>query len=461
MKITILGAGISGLATGWKLSDEHEVLVIEKTPKIGGMASSFRYKDFILDYGPHKIYTQLPGILDEYKYLVKDDLMIISKKNQLMVEGKLLDFPIKFKQLITKLNPITSARCVLGKATGLIKKETDLSSYEGYLKSNFGKGIYETLFKNYASKVWGDPKELSEEIARRRIPVTGFADLIKNILFGAGKEQSAENFYYPKEGIGTVCDRIKERIIKNNGKIKVNTLVKSINVKNNRVESLHIEEERKKGIKRTDFLVSTIPIPVLLELINPKPPEYVFEAAKKLKYRSLILLYLIVKKPKVLDCNWIFFPDKEISINRLSEQKSFSPYTCPENKTALYAEMTCNYEDLKWKSSDKEIFDIVIKDLEKVNILKKEDVEEYFTRKARYVYPVYDKDFRKNLNIILDYLDTITNLQTTGRQGLFNYNNTDHCLDMANKTAEYIKRDLPREEWKKLRAYFDSYKIVD
>ena len=461
MKIDILGAGISGLATAWKLSDKHKVQVLEKTGKIGGMASSFPYKDFTLDYGPHKIYTQLPGILDEYKDLVKDELMVIPKKNKLMIEGNLLDFPIKFTQLVTKLNPLTSAKCVIGKATGLLKKEKG-NSYESYLKNNFGSGIYNVLFKDYALKVWGNPKELSEEIARRRIPVSGFVDLVKNILFGAKEEQSAENFHYPKHGIGSVCDKIKEKIEKNKGKIKVNKTVESINIKNNKVESITIiDNEGKKTKEKTDYFVSTIPITILPTLLNPKPPQEVLNAIKKIKYRSLIILYLIVDKPKVLDCNWIFFPGKDIIINRLSEQKSFSKYTCPENKTALYAEITCDYDDWRWNSSDYDVFEMVISDLEKAKLLKREEVDEYFTRRARQVYPVYNKDFRKHLNVILEYLDTIENLQTTGRQGLFNYNNTDHCLDMANKTAEYIKKNKSSKEWGELREYFDSYKIVD
>ena len=38
------------------------------------------YKDFILDYGPHKIYTELPGIMEEIgkisEYFLKGDLSL-------------------------------------------------------------------------------------------------------------------------------------------------------------------------------------------------------------------------------------------------------------------------------------------------------------------------------------------------------------------------------------------------
>ena len=123
--------------------------------------------------------------------------------------------------------------------------------------------------------------------------------------------------------------------------------------------------------------------------------------------------------------------------------------------------MTCDYNDWRWNASDYDLFELVMRDLEKIGVLKREEVLEYFSKKARKVYPVYSIDYKKNLTTILDYLDTVDNLQTTGRQGLFNYNNMDHCIDMANKTAEHINNKKGKEEWKDLRKYFDSYKIVD
>ena len=456
MKVTILGGGISGLATAWKLSKEQQVEIIEKSSKVGGMASSYKYKEFSLDYGPHKIYTQLPGIMDDFKSLVKDDLMTIPKKNKIYVNGKFFDFPIKITQLATRLNPLIAASCGLGMAESLIRKDKT-KSYESYLKNNFGRGMYNLLFRDYALKVWGDPKELAEELAIKRIPVSGFADLIKGILFGVKKEQSAEHFYYPKKGIGTVCDRIVKQIEKNKGKILTKTKIEKINIQKNKVESITINKKKEK----TDYLVSTIPITDLVKIIEPKPPENVLKAAKRLKYRSLIVLTILVDKKNALDCNWIFFPSADIIFNRLSEQKSFSKHTCPEDKTALYVEITCDYDDWRWNASDYDLFELVMRDLEKIGVLKREEVLEYFSKKAKKVYPVYSLDYKKNLTTILDYLDTIENLQTTGRQGLFNYNNMDHCIDMANKTAEYINNNKRKQEWKDLRKYFDSYKIFD
>ena len=45
-EVTILGAGITGVSLGKHLTDENiKVTVIEKTDKLGGMASSFKRKN--------------------------------------------------------------------------------------------------------------------------------------------------------------------------------------------------------------------------------------------------------------------------------------------------------------------------------------------------------------------------------------------------------------------------------
>ena len=50
----IIGAGVGGLTTGAILAnDGHDVLVLEKSSKLGGRTASMEYKNHILDNGFH------------------------------------------------------------------------------------------------------------------------------------------------------------------------------------------------------------------------------------------------------------------------------------------------------------------------------------------------------------------------------------------------------------------------
>ena len=454
MKIAILGAGPSGLGIGRILSKNNEVEVYEKTNKIGGMASSFKYKNFMLDYGPHKLYSQIPGIIDEIKKIIPVDLLEVEKKNSIVLKGKFLAFPPKFTQIVTKLNPMIGLKCGVSMIASKFKNYEG-KSYESRLKKSFGEELYNLLFRDIAYKVWGDPKKLAEELAIKRVPLKSFGELIRSVLFGVKEKESARYFYYPKEGLWVLSDNLKNEIESNKGKVKLNTEIKKIDVKDGKVSGIQFQDGKKKNI---DYFVSTIPLHSLIPLINPKPPQEVFSALNMLKYRALTVLFLIINKPRVLKDSWVFFPEKDYLFSRVSEQKGFSEFTSPVDKTALMVEIPRGDD---FDLTDDEIYEQVTTQLEELKIVEKEAIEEHFTRSASRVYPVYSIDYKENLKIVLNYLSTIKNLRSFGRQGLFNYNNIDHCLDMARKTAAHINNNEGNQEWEKILKYFDGYAIVD
>ena len=192
-----------------------------------------------------------------------------------------------------------------------------------------------------------------------------------------------------------------------------------------------------------------------------KAPERMIEEAEKLKTRSLVLLYLFFDKPRIINANWTFFPEPQFIFNRLSEQKSFSPYTVPENKSVMVAEISCDFNDRLWNDPDREIMELVAKDLEKAGIMRREEIRDYFTVKLKDIYPIYLIGYEQNLGEIVEYLDGFENLISIGRSGLFNYNNTDHCLDMGRTAASHIISGRGIEGWKMARQKFKTYTIVD
>ena len=67
-KIIILGAGPIGLVTGWLLAKKKwDVEIFEKNSMVGGMCRSWKWKDFILDTGPHIFHTRDKNMWDLWK----------------------------------------------------------------------------------------------------------------------------------------------------------------------------------------------------------------------------------------------------------------------------------------------------------------------------------------------------------------------------------------------------------
>ncbi|PIO05024.1 hypothetical protein COT47_06555, partial [Candidatus Woesearchaeota archaeon CG08_land_8_20_14_0_20_43_7] len=83
-KVVVLGGGITGLATAEKLCEKgFDVTVIEKNDYVGGISTSFKHKGYWLDFGPHKIYTQMPHIQSEFERIIgKKNLLDIPKRSR-------------------------------------------------------------------------------------------------------------------------------------------------------------------------------------------------------------------------------------------------------------------------------------------------------------------------------------------------------------------------------------------
>ena len=97
---------------------------------------------------------------------------------------------------------------------------------------------------------------------------------------------------------------------------------------------------------------------------------------------------------------------------------------------------------LKEDLSKKDLEQTIINDLEKSNLVNKNDIESIFTNTFKYAYVIYDKDHRKNTDKILDYLRSI-NIEPLGRFGTFEYINSDKAIELAKDMAIGLNNENP------------------
>ncbi|MBN1502051.1 FAD-dependent oxidoreductase [Candidatus Woesearchaeota archaeon] len=457
-KIVILGAGLSGLSTGYFLAKlGYRVIILEKENYLGGLSTTFRYKEFLLDLGPHKLFSQLE-VIDEIKRLMSGKLHEIPKKSRIRLRGKFYDFPVSFQQILFGLNPIISLRLMMSYCMAFIQGKKN-SNYETYLESRFGKTGYLLLFRPYAEKVWGTPEKLSADLAASRVAIPSLFEIIKRLFFGdEGKEViDAKSFLYPKKGIIELSKSFARAVKKRSGQIIFNAEITEIQLENNKISTIKYKKKNKSFNLSPDILISTIPLKSFTRYIKTTPYS-VRRAVKHLKFSDLSIVFIIVNKPRLFSDNWIFFPEQEFSFNRISEQKGFSSHMGPKDKTVLMVEVTRS--DILRKPNQ-EIINRVLRDLHNAHILKKRDVQETFIRRMKEVYPIYDVNYRRNIEEVFSFLDSIKNFYSVGRQGAFSYSGMVDCVDMGLTTANFINSSKSQNSWKKVRQKFYNYQVID
>jgi protoporphyrinogen oxidase len=152
----------------------------------------------------------------------------------------------------------------------------------------------------------------------------------------------------------------------------------------------------------------------------------------------MVFVYLILDREQLTPDHWLYIPEATLTFHRLSEYKNFSENCAPKDKTLVCAEITCNFGDDVWNDSDENLRQITVNDLAKIGLVQPEEVLETFTHREIFAYPLYTLGYREHLDAVLQWIDGVQNLDSTGRQGLFKYNNMDHSIAMGLTAADAL-----------------------
>lgn len=468
-KIVVLGAGVGGLAAGYFLAraGRYQVTVLEKEPVIGGLCASFERDGFVLDYGAHKLYSVIPGVLDEIRALMGERLIQLPKKNRLFLDGHLVDYPLRLGNLAKVLGPSGFLKLGLGYGKELLRGFLGRRSprnYEEYIIQRFGRPTYELVFEPLADKVWGNPATLHPEMARTRLPSSGAMELILKLL-GLRKETAetnAEFFFYPRAGFGDWPQALAEGIKANGGQVLVGVDVKGLEVNQGKVQNVKAVIQGKENKFACDYLVSSLPLPVVGQMIFGDQDLEFNEAVHGLQFRHLILVYLFLKRPLVLEDQWIFFPQRDVIFSRIFEQKRMNPELGPSDRTVITADFTAADGGDLWEAKDATLVERVIEGLKITGFIQPSDVSGHLVVRRKNFYPRYDLEYAEKMKTVSDKLRSVPNLLTTGRIGMYNYNNSDHCADMGRFIAERLAAgENPPDIWLALEQRVAEYKIVD
>ncbi|MBM3145139.1 MAG: FAD-dependent oxidoreductase [Chloroflexi bacterium] len=468
-KVVVLGAGIGGLSAGYFLAKtgKYEVTVLEKAPVIGGLCASFEYNDFTLDYGAHKIYSVIPGVLDEVRRLMADRLLTLPKKHRLFLRGHLVDYPLKLGNLAGVLGLTVFSRLGIGYGVELARGfvlRLPPRTYQDYMIQRFGRPAYELVFEPLADKVWGDPASLHPEMARARVPASGGMEVILKLL-GLKKETaetSAEFFYYPRAGFGDLPAAMKEYIEGAGGRVLLDCDVIELIQVDGKIAAVKGAVAGADVEFGMDYLVSSIPLPILGRLVFGEREKAFTNAVEDLQYRHLVLVYVFANRSLALEDQWIFFPEREFLFSRVFEQKQMNPELGPADRTALCCDFTCDEDSWQWKATDEELAQRTITGLVEAGFIEAGEVTGYLVKRTRNFYPRYDLEYVEKMRKVSSQLQQVKNLLLTGRIGMYNYNNSDHCVDMGRFIANNLARgDQPVDIWNALEKRVADYKIVD
>lgn len=492
----IIGAGPAGLTAAYELLKRTAIkpVIIELTDSVGGICKTINYKGNRMDIGGHRFFSKSDRVMDWWLTILpleklanekrtiayqnkvrnisvqdnspnpqtEDKVMLLRKrKSRIYFLRKFFEYPVTLSfNTLSQLGVWRVIKIGLSYFKSLLLPIKPEKNLEDFFINRFGKELYVTFFKSYTEKVWGQAcTEISAEWGAQRIKGLSVSKSMihffkkifsvkENIRQKKTETSLIQQFLYPKYGPGQLWDEAANQIKSSGGEVLFNHVVTHIVTSANSVKSVVVKnlttgQETKFN---ADYLFSTIPVNELIRLFDCLIPSEVLKAAQGLLYRNFITVGLLVKKlnsenPSLknnLSDNWIYIQEPEVKLGRLQIFNNWSPYmVANKNYFWIGLEYFCNEDDELWLKGEKEMLELAIDELCRIEIIKRTDVLDGTVVRMPKAYPAYFGTY-SHFEDIQKFTDGFENLFLIGRNGMHKYNNQDHSMLTAMVAVDNI-----------------------
>jgi protoporphyrinogen oxidase len=447
--VVVLGAGPAGLTAGYLLAKQGKpVVVLESTQMVGGIARTEVREGYRFDLGGHRFFTKVKEVDDLWHEILGDEFLRRPRQSRIYWNDKFLEYPLQGIDVIRKLGPVELARCMGSYAWAALKPKGREDSFEEWVSNRFGKRLYQHFFKTYTEKLWGVPAdEIRAEWAAQRIKGLSFFSAARSAFFGNKGNQIKSlisEFNYPRYGPGQMWERMAAEIRAHGGEVRLNAPVTRLLLRDGRVAEVLAGGE----LLEPSHVISSLPLRTTVGIASPEAPIEVRAAARGLRYREFLTVLLVIEGEDPFPDNWIYIHQPGVRVLRIQNFRSWSPWMVPNDTDAsIGMEYFCFEGDELWSMPDEELVAMASREIEQLHLARADRVKFGFVARVHKAYPIYDELYAERVQTIRAWLETISNLQQVGRNGLHRYNNSDHSMLTAMRAVDNILLGTEHDIW--------------
>jgi UDP-galactopyranose mutase len=437
----VLGGGLTGLSAGYHLqaAGSRDFVILERNAEVGGLARTEVYDGFAFDHSIHILYTD-----DEYAASwIRDDLLRGNLNRQARrsfcySHGVYTEYPYQLNNYGLPADVIVENVMGLIEAHASRARSAPPANYEEWIYQTFGRGIAEHFMIPYNRRQWAwDLERMSFSWVKDRVPMPRLEDVVRGALESpAGRVGPNSDFWYPREGgIESLVHAIASRL--QPGAIRYGSEAVAVDW---RSKAVRCADGSSFGYRR---LISTLPMPRLVDLMEDVPEELT-EAAAGLQSNVVHTVNIGLRGGLRIDeqpMHWIYFPHEDTVFHRISLPHEFSAWMVPTGCSSIQAEVSeSTYRPVHRDG----LVAQTLAGLCHIGLLSQEEarpasdggrveVAEVVTLDPAYV--IYDLCHEANTNLISGWLGE-RDIETRGRFGEWEYFNMDHSLLSGKAAAE-------------------------
>jgi len=418
---------MAGFGAAHRLSAEGITPVMyDKNSYLGGHTASFRYETgFLFDVGPHISFTKDSRIQQLFADSVDQQFETVQINLNNYWRGYWPIHPVQLHlhglpdDLIVKvINDFVEERSAA---------ERPIGNYADWLLASFGRTFAESFPMQYTRKYHTTPAEnMSTDWLGPRIYRPNLEEVLRGaISASAPHKHYITHFRYPSKG-GFVAYLRKFIPL---GNLKLNHQLVSINPNTRQLtfDNGHVTQY--------DGLVSSVPLPDVIRMIQDAPQDVV-AAARKLACSTCVLVNVGVNRADLSNAHMTYFYDEDICFTRLGFPHMLSTDNAPDGCGNIQAEVYFSDKYKPFTGAPEDWIEPVIRDLRRVGLLR--DGDEVLSRKAmflKYANIIFDLERADALKTVHAYLDDV-GIAYCGRYGDWGYMWTDESFISGERAAE-------------------------
>ena len=447
--VAVLGGGPAGLTAAYVLAKRsHPTVLFEANPVVGGLARTVVRDGYRFDLGGHRFFTKSHEVEALWREVLGDELLVRPRLSRIRWRGRFIDYPLRGADVVRKLGPLELLRCSASYAAAACRPQREVESFEDWVTARFGRRLFELFFRSYTEKVWGvSTGELRAEWAAQRIRELSFSRAARAALRGDGQDIRSliEEFLYPRLGPGQLWESMLAQTVRMGAEARLRSPVTRISHDGGRVTAV---EAPAGAVIEPSHVLSSLPLPTVVEALDPPPPADVLAAARGLRYRDFLTVAVVIGGADPFPDTWIYVHDPDVRVGRIQNFRSWSPWMVPDpERSCLGLEYFCFEGDELWRTRDEDLVELAANELERVGLVGRERVERGWVMRVPKAYPIYDADYGERVAAIRGWLESLRNLQQIGRNGLHRYNNSDHSMLTAIRAVENLRDGADHDIW--------------